>query len=334
MMNWIWAGLLVAALLFAFGADFSDITSDRYRNGEAVPVELSYEGALTETFRPVEVTILPGAFVSHFGIEDVGAAEEIQRLLGEPLAGEIRETSDGVVELVLPGDTVLPEPLATIVGIESNQLRNGGIVARVTADGRGLDFESVRLLKLKGLMARAFDDVEFAVTLSLGLIGVLALFLGLLRIAEKAGLIDLLVWFVRPVLGPLFPEIPKGHPAMGMIALNLSANVLGLGNAATPLGLKAMNELQKLNSTKDTATNSMVMLLAMNTASVQLIPPVTVMAIMGVVAIDLYLSILLVTGLSLVFAITLAKLTEGWGSFGRTNPAKTPVSAPTEGGGA
>lgn len=333
-MNWIWAGLLVAALLFAFGADFSDITSDRYRNGEAVPVELSYEGALTETFRPVEVTILPGAFVSHFGIEDVGAAEEIQRLLGEPLAGEIRETSDGVVELVLPGDTVLPEPLATIVGVEANQLRSGGIVARVTADGAGLDFESVRLLKLKGLMGRAFDDAEFAVTLSLGLIGVLALFLGLLRIAEKAGLIDLLVWFVRPVLGPLFPEIPKGHPAMGMIALNLSANVLGLGNAATPLGLKAMNELQKLNSTKDTATNSMVMLLAMNTASVQLIPPVTVMAIMGVVAIDLYLSILLVTGLSLVFAITLAKLTEGWGSFGRTDPAKTPVSAQAEGGGA
>ncbi len=94
----------------------------------------------------------------------------------------------------------------------------------------------------------------------------LALFLGLLKIAEDAGIVYALVKLVRPILRPLFPELPPDHPALGMIALNISANVFGLGNAATPFGIKAMEELQKLNPSKDTATNSMVMLLAINTA--------------------------------------------------------------------
>jgi spore maturation protein SpmB len=89
-----------------------------------------------------------------------------------------------------------------------------------------------------------------------------------MRIAEKAGLVHALVCITGPLLRPLFPGIPKGHPAMGMVTLNLTANMLGLGNAATPFGIKAMEELQKLNKTTDTATNSMVMLLAMNTAGV------------------------------------------------------------------
>ncbi|WP_428389808.1 nucleoside recognition domain-containing protein [Mucisphaera sp.] len=336
MMNWIWAGLLVAALLFAFGSDFSDITSDRYRNGEVVPAEVVFEGELTEALVPAEVVFDPGAYVAHFGIEGEEAVAEVEALLAEPIAAGIRKTSEDELELQFVEGVVLPEPLATKAGADVNTLRSGRIVAQVDEAGGGIYLESVRLLKLKGLMARAFDDAELAVELALGLIGVLALFLGLLKIAEKAGLIDALVWVVRPVLGPLFPEIPKGHPAMGMIAMNLSANVLGLGNAATPLGLKAMKELQTLNSTKDTATNSMVMLLAMNTASVQLIPPVTVLAIMGVVAIDLYLAILLVTGLSLVIAIILARLTQGWWVFGQNDPAKQPMPADGsgEGGGA
>src|SRR5690606_33335868 len=106
----------------------------------------------------------------------------------------------------------------------------------------------------------------------------------------------------------LFPDIPDGHPALGMIVLNLTANMLGLGNAATPLGIKAMEELQKLNPSEDTATNAMVMLLAINTASVQLVPPTLLVAIMGLQVNELILPIILVTLFSLVVAITSARL--------------------------
>ena len=102
---------------------------------------------------------------------------------------------------------------------------------------------------------------------------------------------------------PLFPEIPPDHPALGMIALNLTANVFGLGNAATPFGIKAMEELQKLNPEKDTATNSMVMLLAINTASVQIVPPLLLLALLGLAINQLVFAIIITTGLSLVVAI-------------------------------
>jgi spore maturation protein A len=142
----------------------------------------------------------------------------------------------------------------------------------------------------------------------LGLIGVLALFLGLLKIGEEAGLIHALVRVVRPILRPLFPEIPPDHPALGMIALNLTANIFGLGNAATPFGIKAMEELQTLNPSEDTATNSMVMLLAVNTASVQIMPPVLLLALLGLQINQLIFAIIITTGLSLVVAIVAARL--------------------------
>ena len=112
---------------------------------------------------------------------------------------------------------------------------------------------------------------------------------------------------VRPLLRPIFPEIPANHPALGMIALNLTANVFGLGNAATPFGIKAMEELQKLNPTQDTATNSMVMLLAINTGSIQLVPPVLLLALMGLQVNELMFAIWIATFLSLVVAIVAAR---------------------------
>ncbi len=136
----------------------------------------------------------------------------------------------------------------------------------------------------------------------------LALFLGLLKIAEAAGIVAAIVRFTQPVFRPLFPDIPDGHPALGMIVLNLSANMLGLGNAATPLGIRAMEELQKLNPKKDTATNAMVMLLALNTASVQLVPPALLVAIMGLQVNELILPIIIVTVCSAAVAITTAKI--------------------------
>lgn len=120
--------------------------------------------------------------------------------------------------------------------------------------------------------AAAFDGAKTGVTVSFGLISILVMWLGIMKIAEDAGLLNKLGILLSPIIRFLFPDIPKNHPALGYILSNMSANILGLGNAATPMGIKAMQELQKLNPDKDKASPAMCTLLAINTASVTLIP--------------------------------------------------------------
>jgi len=116
------------------------------------------------------------------------------------------------------------------------------------------------------------DTAEASVTLAIGLVGVMALFLGLMKVAEHGGLLVIIAKLLRPLMKRLFPEVPADHPAMGAMILNISANVMGLGNAATPFGIRAMQELDKLNPQKGTATNAMALFLAINTSSVTLLP--------------------------------------------------------------
>lgn len=118
----------------------------------------------------------------------------------------------------------------------------------------------------------AMDSASTAVQIAIGLIGIMTLWLGIMRVAEAAGLVSLLGRALRPLLRRLFPDVPAEHPAAGAIVVAVAANMLGLNNAATPLGIKAMEELQALNPEKDTVTNSMVTFLAMTTSGVQLIP--------------------------------------------------------------
>ncbi len=122
------------------------------------------------------------------------------------------------------------------------------------------------------IMNSTFDSSKNAFEISLGLTGILSLWLGIMKIGENSGLILTLSRWLSPVLCRLFPDIPKGHPALGSIFMNFSANMLGLDNAATPMGLKAMKELQELNPQKDTATNPMIMFLVLNTSGLILIP--------------------------------------------------------------
>ncbi len=117
-----------------------------------------------------------------------------------------------------------------------------------------------------------FDGAQTGVTVSFGLISVLVFWLGIMRIAEEAGLLRMLGKLLGPVVRFLFPSVPPNHPAMGYILSNMSANILGLGNAATPMGIKAMQELQKLNPDKQMASSAMCTLLALNTSSITLIP--------------------------------------------------------------
>ena len=130
---------------------------------------------------------------------------------------------------------------------------------------------------LPAMMDSTFEMSNMAFEMTIGLTGTLTLWMGILKIGEDSGLVERLARFLSPVLTKLFPEIPKGHPALGSIFMNFSANMLGLDNAATPVGLKAMQELQSLNPNKDTASNSMIMFLVLNTSGLTIIP-VSIMA--------------------------------------------------------
>jgi spore maturation protein A len=319
MLNYIWAGLIVASLLFAIIGDGRDIARDTFRNDAELPLVLELPDGYQEGERRVnvDVRIDPDRF-QQFYDTDV-RPDSVYR-------GYIVRQREGTALRFSAGES-LPEPLSTIHGFSStrdNELQGELGPQQLSPDSTfiatNVTFSPVRFVRLNNITQAAFDFAETGATLAIGLIGVLALFLGLLKIAEASGIVAALVRFTQPVFRPLFPEIPDGHPALGMIVLNLTANMLGLGNAATPLGIRAMEELQKLNPEKETATNSMVMLLALNTASVQLVPPTLLVAVMGLQVNELILPIIVVTFISAVVAVTSAKLFQRMRTFRETDP--------------
>ncbi len=163
------------------------------------------------------------------------------------------------------------------------------------------------------LVNSTFSSSKNAFEISLGLTGLLSLWMGIMKIGEKSGMINALSRWLSPVFCRLFPDIPKGHPAMGSIFMNLSANMLGLDNAATPLGLKAMKELQELNPKKDTATNPMIMFLVINTSGLILIPVSIMMyrAQMGAAQpTDIFIPTLLSTAISTTVGILTVSISQ------------------------
>ena len=175
--------------------------------------------------------------------------------------------------------------------------------------------------RIDAVTEAAISMSKVAVEISIGLIGIMALWLGIMKIAEVSGLIRIIARGLRPITIRLFPDVPEDHPAIGSIVLNMAANMLGLGNAATPLGLKAMEELQELNPQKDTATNAMVMFLAINTSSVQIIVPATVVALMGVAASQIFITTILATLCSTITAIIMVRLLQKMKRFSVENAA-------------
>ena len=171
------------------------------------------------------------------------------------------------------------------------------------------------------MMDSTFASSKTAFEISLGLTGVLSLWLGIMKIGEKGGVVNVLARVLSPVFVRLFPEIPKGHPVTGSIFMNIAANMLGLDNAATPLGLKAMEQLQDLNKKKDTASNPMIMFLVLNTSGLTLIP-VSIMvyrAQMGAAQpTDIFVPILLATFFSTLAGIIITSLYQRINLFNRT----------------
>ena len=182
---------------------------------------------------------------------------------------------------------------------------------------------------MNALTLAIIESSKSAVTLALGLVGVMAFFLGLMKIAEKGGLLLIIAKLLRPLMVRLFPDVPSDHPAMGAMIMNIAANVLGLGNAATPFGIKAMQQLNTLNEDKTTASNAMVLFLAINTSSVTLLPT-------GVIALrasagstdpaGILPSTLFATLISTTVAILAAKFFQKF--YAQESPTKSSTMAP------
>ena len=170
------------------------------------------------------------------------------------------------------------------------------------------------------LVKALFDLAKLSVTISIGLIGVLAFWLGLLKIAEQSGLVNKLARLLAPLFRKLMPDVPDGHPALGSISMNMAANMLGLDNAATPMGIRAMEQLQELNPVKNTASNAQILFLVLNTSAVTIIP-ITVMlyrAQMG--AADpaaIFLPLLLATSASTFFGLLAVSFVQKLSIFNR-----------------
>jgi len=178
------------------------------------------------------------------------------------------------------------------------------------------------------LLSKAMiEAASGAVTLAIGLVGVMTLFMGLMKVAEAGGMLRIIARLIRPLMVRLFPDVPAEHPAMGAMILNLSANALGLGNAATPFGIRAMQELDRLNSQPGTATNAMILFLAINTSSVTLLPTgvIALRAAAGSASPAAILSTTLFATLgSTAVAILMAKL------LGRRLPGPAPLASPSQ----
>ena len=324
MLNYIWSGLIIGSLLFALTVDTQELVDNRFRNDESLPVALKFpEGYNPDARRQaVRIRIDSTTYKEMFGVD---AAPD------SSYSGILVQTQEGR-KVEFDADADFPEPLATIQqyhATDDNPALRGTLTTSPGAAAGGaqietaLQFEPVRFRKLRSIAQAALDFAETAASLALSLIGILGLMLGLVKIGEEAGLIEALTGVVQPLLNPLFPNVPRDHPALANISLNLLANVFGLGNAATPLGIKAMEDLQELNPDDNTATDDMVMLLALNTSSVQLVPPALLVSIMGLQINQLFFSITLATLCSTVAGIAGTLLLHRVPYFRKTSPHRT-----------
>lgn len=271
MLNYIWLGLLVLGIGTALVTDISNQNQDKYRNDRKLPAEIFFN-------QPADLSR-----AKTYSAEIVVTKDIFNKFYSEKIDSSIRvpakvtfSPSNQTASFVLNVNETSPGIWQQMAKASGDQNDLTGTLTINNFNGSiaqaGIIFESVSFLKLKDITNAALDYAGTAVNIALGLIGIMALWLGVMKVAEDAGLIALIAGWLKPVMKILFPDVPSDHPAMGSMIMNISANILGLGNAATPFGLKAMEELDKLNPDKGTATNSMVTFLAINTAGLTLIP--------------------------------------------------------------
>jgi len=316
MLNYIWLTLIVLGIGVAVFSDWHDISTDRYHNGQAVPCDLSAEAPDSGTVAlPLMTTMSVSAADYNSAYGSVLTGVLTHGIVVPTPVGRSAQSNQGTqnpmsIELIIDEQT---PPLWK--EIAAGQKKDGylrGTVSRDTAGQWKFTPDPVKFLRLNAVTNEGIVGyAKIAVELAIGLIGIMALWLGLMKIAEKAGLVAMLSRLLKPVTRRLFPDVPPDHPAVGAMLMNISANMLGLANAATPLGLKAMEELNKLNRKTGVATDAMCTFLVINTSSVQLIPA-TVIAIRAsagsVNPTEIVGPVIFATAIGTVVGITVVKL--------------------------
>ena len=272
MLNYIWLALLFLGIGAALTTDIVNQSQDKYRNDKPIPATIIVKsGSLNGSGNKIEgdLKISRENFNSFYN-------ESIKTDLNYPVTLTLTDNKNKA-NIYFKVDKDSPEILKEIASASGDKDDITGVVnynstASDSIISGNAILEEVKFLKLKDVTNSALDYAGIAVNISLGLIGIMALWLGIMKVAEDAGLIKIIANLLKPVTKRLFPDVPVDHPAMGSMIMNISANMLGLGNAATPFGLKAMEELEEINPEKGTATNAMCTFLAINTAGMTLIP--------------------------------------------------------------
>ncbi len=272
MLNYIWMALLILGIGAALTTDIVNQTENTYKNGEPFAVEITLN-------QPFKKNVSKA-----YDVDIFVKAENFNKFYSQSVKNDFHEKGKIKFDFdkkktslyfkVNKSTPKLWKEMAKASGKEDDLLGmvgNFNLIDSLHARA-SIVLEKISFAKMKDVTNAAIDYAKTAVTIALGLIGIMALWLGVMKIAEEAGLIKLIARAVKPITKFLFPDVPQDHPAMGSMIMNISANVLGLGNAATPFGLKAMEELEELNPKKGVASDAMIMFLAINTAGLTLIP--------------------------------------------------------------
>jgi len=269
LLNYVWLSLLFLGLASALFIDISDLTQNKYKNDVPLTVTIKTLNEKNINSFDCEVLIEKQKFNKFFNSD-----ERTDVIINA--VGSFTEDKKAI-QLYVKTNPKTPKGLQSIAkasGKDDDILAHASILTlkdSLTYSSK-LYFEKISFLSMKKVTNDAIGIAGTAVEIALGLIGIMAMWLGVMKVAEQAGLIKIIANWLRPVTKRLFPEVPPDHPAVGSMVMNISANMLGLGNAATPFGLKAMEELDTLNPNKGTATNSMITFLAINTAGMTIIP--------------------------------------------------------------
>lgn len=326
MLNYVWLSLLFLGLASALYIDVSDLTKNTYKNDIPLNIVLQKDGTSSKNSFNFNIKISSADYNQFFGAKDT--SDVFFKSVGS-------FTKDNKsVQLYITTNEATPKFLQTMAkasGKADDILAHAVIISQkdsVTYLAK-IYFEKISFLAMKRVTNDSINIAGTAVQIALGLIGIMAMWLGVMKVAEQAGLIKIIANWLTPITKRLFPEVPPDHPAVGAMVMNISANMLGLGNAATPFGLKAMEELDTLNPNKGTATNSMVTFLAINTAGMTIIPATAIAVRAAAGSADP--TIIIATSLfgstcATITGITVAKLFEkfpieknGFGSWFKSN---------------
>jgi spore maturation protein SpmA len=267
MLNYVWIALIILGIGTALYFDIKDTSENKYRNKEWI--EINFISKTKQFDKESEGLI-------YINREKFNQFYKAQIQSDINLPAKVIFTGNNKGRVIITINDSSPEiwkVMAKSSG-EKNDLMGDFVIENRSESDLMLKvkFEDVSFVKMKSVTNGLLDIVNTAVQIALGLIGIMALWLGVMKVAEEAGLIKIIAKSVKPITKFLFPDVPQDHPAMGSMIMNISANMLGLSNAATPFGLKAMEDLNTLNPKKDTATDAMCMFLAINTAGLTFIP--------------------------------------------------------------